>query len=139
MDSSALKSLFSKPGFGLLIIRAFTGGALAWHGYQKFAGGTDTLRFVGSAIRNIGINVGTDSVLALFFGIMAAGAELLGGALLIVGWMFRPAIVPMLCTMIVAILLHVSKSEGFELPLVYAAVLFGLFWTGPGRLSIQKD
>lgn len=142
MDSQSLKSLFQKPEFGLLVIRAGLGCLLAVYGFRKFAGGEDVLRAVGSAVNNVGLQVSSDSLLALLFGIAAASAEFFGGILIVVGFFFRPAVFLALTTLAVAFTGKLLSGGGigeFGHPLVYVIVLLGLLFTGPGRISIQKD
>ena len=142
MNFQGLKSLFQKPELGLLIIRCGAGVLLALYGFRKFSAGEPVLRGVGSAINSLGLDIATNSVLALFFGIMAASAELFGGVLITIGFFFRPAVVLALFTMFVAVMSKLASGGGlsdFGHPLLYALVLAGLLFTGPGRISIQKD
>jgi len=116
---------------------------MAVYGLQKFMGGETVLRGVGTAIKNVGIEVSTSSVFALFFAVVAAGIELGGGLLLVIGLFFRTAAFGLCATMLVAtlMLLYVPEPEitRYGFPLIMMMILFGLMWTGPGNLSIQKD
>jgi len=138
-----IKSLFKHPEFGLLVIRLAIGGILAYAGWNKFQAGEGVLNAVGANIKAIGIDVGTNNVMTFFFGIMAAGSELIGGLLLIVGFLFRSATVPLIATMVVATVYKYHASEAdftqFGYPLLALLVLVGLLFTGPGRISFQKD
>jgi len=138
-----IKTLLHKPAFGLLIIRLAVGGILAYAGWNKLQGGEAVLNAVGANIKVIGIDVGTGNAFTFFFGIMAAVSELLGGLLLIVGYLFRTATVPLIATMVVATLYKYGASEGdftqYGYPLLALCVLIGLLFTGPGRISLQKD
>ena len=132
-----------RPDFGLLILRVFIGGMLAYFGLQKFLGGEETLRWVGSQIELIGIPAPKDSVFPFFWGIMAAGSELLGGILVLVGFLFRPAAAMLTFTMLVATLAKMQSTDGglseFGFPLLNMVVFFALIWTGPGKFSAQKE
>lgn len=142
MNFQGLKSLFRKPELGLLIIRCGVGVLLALYGFRKFSAGEPVFRAVGSAMNSLGFNIASDSLFALFFGIMAASAELFGGVLITVGFLFRPAVALALFTMIVAVMSKLAVDGGlsdFGHPLLYVLVLAGLLFTGPGRISIQKD
>ena len=80
-------------------------------------------------------------VAALFFGISAAGAELVGGALLVIGWLFRTSCLFLLFTMFVATATKIAAGGGlpdFGYPLALAIVVFAMIFTGPGQHSIQK-
>lgn len=137
-----IKSFFRKPEFGLLVIRVSVGAIMAVAGYNKFAAGSATLSRVGANIKHIGLEVGTDNAFTLFFGIMAAGSELVGGLLLIAGLFHRTAAAFLVFTMLVATLMKINTGGGlsdFGYPLIMGLTLLGLMFTGPGRLSVQKD
>lgn len=143
MNLSSVKSLFMRPEFGLLIIRVSLGALLAYYGLLKFLDGQDRLTGLGKAIENVGIPAPDGTPLPLFFGIMAAAAELGGGILLVIGFLFRPAAVLLLFVMTVATFTMHGASEGdmtqWGHPFVFALVLLGMLFTGPGRLSFQKE
>lgn len=138
-----IKSLFQRPDLGLLIIRLALAAILMMAGWNKFSGGEGVLNAVGANIKVIGLEVGTNNVVTLFFGIMAAGSELLGGALLLVGLLVRTSTFILMGTMTVATLTKYQSSGGdltqTGYPLVVLLVLLGLLFTGPGRICLQKD
>lgn len=138
-----IKSVFQKPDLGLLIIRIGLGVVLAINGWNKFSAGAPTLHAVGANVKFIGLHIGTENAFTLFFGIAAAGSELIGGILLSVGWLFRTATALLIVTMLVATLTTYNASHGdlnqFGYPMVIGLALLGLLFTGPGRISIQKD
>jgi putative oxidoreductase len=80
------------------------------------------------------------------WGFFAAVAESVASALLIVGFLFRPAALMLVFTMVVAALHHLSlpagapgagwkaASHALELLVVYA----GLFLLGPGRYAVPS-
>lgn len=141
MDAQNLKTYFQKPELGLFLIRAGIGVVIALYGLNKFREGEETLRFIGSAISNIGIPVSGDSVFALLFGILAAGGELIGGILVAIGLLFRPAAAVLLFIMVVALAMHLNAGDAFASyaqALTFGAVFAGLLFTGPGTVSIQK-
>ncbi len=143
MNFASVKDLFTRPEFGLLIIRVSVGAFLAYYGLTKFLDGTDRLAALGKAIENVGIPAPDGTPMPMFFGIMAAAAELAGGVLLVVGYLFRPAAALLVFVMTVATVTTYGSSEGeitqWGHPLIFTLVLLGLLFTGPGRLSIQKD
>jgi uncharacterized membrane protein YphA (DoxX/SURF4 family) len=79
----------------------------------------------------------------MFFGVLAAGVELGCGLLLVVGFFYRTSAALLFATMLVATLMMLDVSSGdltkFGYPMVMALVLLGLLFTGPGRMSLQKD
>lgn len=139
----SIKSIFKQPSFGLLVIRLAIGGILAYAGWNKLQGGEAVLNAVGANIKAIGIQVGSDNAMTFFFGIMAAVSELVGGVLVISGFIFRTATVPLIGTMVVATAYKYDASGGdftqFGYPLLALLVLVGLLFTGPGRIAFQKD
>lgn len=141
--SQAIKSMFRHPDLGLLIIRIALGTILVIAGYGKFMAGTDQLHWVGSNIKYIGMDVGTQNLTTLVYGIAAAGSELLGGILLIAGWLFRTATFPLMGTMLVATLFKYQTTNGdltqYGYPMLFFFVLLGLLLIGPGKFSLQRD
>lgn len=137
-----LNDFIQRPGVGLLIIRCGLGVMMFIHGMNKFSGGKETLQKVGGAIENLGVSIGHPAF-ALIFGAVAAGSQLIGGGILVLGWMARLGAFAIASTMAVATL-EVMGREGTELsnwghPLLFCLVALGLVFTGPGRISIQKD
>lgn len=115
---------------GLLILRVWTGGALALgHGLGKI---TDLAGF--------NENVGAMGFpLPWLTGTFAALAESLGGILLAVGLATRGASAAILGTMVGAAF-WVHRNDPFsnrELSLTYAVVALAVLFTGPGRLSVD--
>lgn len=122
---------------GLLIIRIGLGIMFIMHGFPKVMGGPEKWEAVGKAISNIGITFAP-----AFWGLMAAMAEFAGGILMILGIFFRPAVLLLFITMIVAAIMHFSKGQGFggyAHALESAIVFSGLFFTGPGKYKIGSN
>ncbi len=139
----SVKSMFRRPELGLLVIRVSVGLIFIYAGYNKFMAGEETLNNIGSNVKYLGLDVGVNTVSSMFFGIAAAGAEVLGGALLAVGFLTRVSTFFLIITMLVATLYKLDSSvvalSEFGFPLVMGLVCLGLLFTGPGRYSIQKD
>ena len=118
--------------WGLLLLRVIPGLLMAFgHGYGKvgkFLSG-EQIKFY-----NFG-GVGPQASLGL-----AAFAEFICALLVVVGLFHRAALVPLIITMLVAVFgAHGDDPFGDgENALVYLAVFVGLFFTGPGRLSIDR-
>src|SRR3954471_2062770 len=121
--------------WGLLIIRVSIGGPVIYFGYSKVIGGTEMWSNVGSAMKTVHINFGYT-----FWGLMATIAEFVGGICLVLGFLFRPALVMMVFTMFIAVWsMHAGgKSLGeFAFPLLCGLVFVGLFVAGPGKYALK--
>lgn len=122
---------------GLLLLRIGLGISFVMHGLGKFMGGSPVLTGVGSAVGNLGITQGH-----YIFGILAASSEMIGGLLLLTGAFFRPACLLLLFVMAMALTFHLSRGDGFNTyahALELAVVFLGLFFVGPGKLSVDKQ
>lgn len=101
------------------------------HGYSKVFGGMSKhMQFVSS--------LGLPGWLA----IPSAGAEFIGGALLILGFLTRYAGIFVLINMLVAIFkvhLHngLKGPGGYEFPLSLAAIAFAMIFFGGGHISVD--
>lgn len=135
-----MKSLGSSPlgrayDLGPLLLRVGVGLVFAWHGWMKFDGGVGKFAgFLGS------LNVPAPELVAW----LQVIAEGVGGLLLIVGLFTRFVTLPLIVTMIGAILLVkvdvgfiVQGGAGAELDTALLAGLLGLLFIGPGRLSVD--
>lgn len=123
--------------FGLLLMRVGIGVMMALHGYPKMIGGTARWKKLGGAMANLGIHDFPG-----FWGFMAASSETIGGVLIVLGLLFRPAALLLVITMTVAAVSHLAKGDGLmdashaiELAFVYAGLLF----VGPGRYSLDRS
>ena len=127
------------PDLGLLVLRLVVGLTFAAHGAQKAFGWWNGPGWAGwqNAIGRMGFRpIG-------LFTTLSVGAELVGGALLALGFL-TPVAAGILGAQSVVIILKVhassgfwNKNSGFEFPLVLGlgAVAIGL--TGPGALSLD--
>lgn len=138
-----IKSVFRHPDLGLLIIRVAVGLIFLFAGYTKFMAGETTLNTIGANIKYLGMDVGTNNISTIFFGVLAAGSETVGGLMLGIGYMFRTSTAFLFVTMIVATLSQMDSSvpelAEFGFPMIMGLVVAGLLFTGPGRFSLQKD
>lgn len=133
MTRSRLGRWLSAPSdaaLGLLVLRVAFGLSLALaHGLPKLL---DPGRFIGSLAKR-------DFPLPEVFGWAAIGAELVGGLLLALGLLTKPAAVLVLITMAVAVL-DAHAGDPFrkkELAMAYGAVALALLNTGPGRWALD--
>jgi len=126
-------------GAGLLVLRAVAGAVLAGHGAQKLFGwfGGYGIAGTGRFFEGLGFRPGYR------FAVAAGLSEFLGGLLIAAGLLgpVGPAVV--LATMLVAIVtVHwqnglMATTNGVELPLLYAATVVALMFTGPGAYSLD--
>ncbi|TCD29639.1 DoxX family protein [Pedobacter psychrodurus] len=121
---------------GLLLLRIGLGAMFIIHGFPKLAGGPTGWTGLGGSMKVIGIDF-----LPIFWGFMAAATETFGGFLLIVGLFFRPALILLIFTMIIAALVHFGKGDGLQgasHAIELGIVFFGLIFIGPGKYSVDK-
>ena len=120
---------------GPLFLRIGVGVVFAWHGGIKFDGGVGNFaKFLGS------LNVPAPEIMAW----LNVAAEGIGGLLLVVGLFTRFVTLPLIATMIGAILMVkadvgfiVTPLAGAELDTALLAGLLCLLFIGPGRLSLD--
>lgn len=135
LSASDVKKLFQDDNLGILIIRLVMGAAIIAAGIPKFMNGPDALREVGSAMSYIGVNFAP-----LTFGFLAALAEIVGGFMIMLGFLFRPAAALLTFVMIMASIATAHNNpDGIALPISYAGVFLGLLFTGPNKFSVQKE
>lgn len=136
----ALKFLGKFRDLGLLFMRIGLGLAYVVHGSGKMFGGPAKWSELGGSMEllGLGVNVGPTTI----WGFLAAFSEFAGGILLILGFLFRPAAILLLFTMIVATITLFKAGQDFTAfshPLKMAFVFFGLVFLGAGRFSIDKE
>ncbi|WP_266202523.1 DoxX family protein [Pontibacter kalidii] len=137
-----LRAGYRSKNFGLLLLRVGIGVMFILHGWPKLAGGPERWEAIGQNMELLEIGFAP-----VFWGFMAGFAEVAGGALLVLGLLFRPATLLLLITMVVATLKHVAGGDGFGgySHAMEAAILFlSLLLIGPGKYSFdhhlfQKD
>lgn len=125
-----LAPLFLRLGLGLVFVV---------HGWSKLTGGPSA--FAGMLT---GLGVGAPEVFAW----LVTLAELVGGVLLLVGLLTRLATLPLIATMIGAIVLVKvdlgviapggAPMPGAELDIALLAGLLALLTFGPGRVSLDR-
>ena len=122
---------------GLLIIRLAVGASmLIFHGIPKVSGGVEKLESFGNAMKHVGINF-----IPVFWGGAAAGAEVLGSLLFMLGLWTRPVSAVMALTMLVASIYHLGEGHGWAksshtIELFFVFVAFALM--GAGKYSVDK-
>ena len=131
-----LDSLGNYRNTGLLILRVGLGIMMITHGFPKLAGGPADWEGLGGSMKVVGINF-----LPMFWGLMAAVAEGVGGLFLILGLFFRPVNILLVITMAIAALVHLGKGDGLggaSHAIELGIVFFSLIFIGPGKYSIDK-
>jgi putative oxidoreductase len=115
----------------LVVIRLALGAVMLAHGYQNtFHHLHDHVRMVAS----LGIPA--------WLGYVSAYAELLGGVLILAGFLTRPAALAICIDLLVAIWkVHwrngLTGEHGYEFPLALVALAFALIFFGAGPISID--
>ncbi|RZK91922.1 MAG: DoxX family protein [Pedobacter sp.] len=133
---AVLDNLGKYRNTGLLLLRIGLGVMFIIHGFPKIAGGPDGWAKLGGSMKVVGIDF-----LPVFWGFMAAATETFGGFLLIVGLFFRPVLILLIITMIIAALGHFAKGDGLSgasHAIELGIVFFGLLFIGPGKYSVDK-
>lgn len=129
-----LSSLDRFRDTGLLILRLGVGiGIAAFHGWGKITGGPEAWTGLGGTVELIGIDF-----LPTFWGFLSAFAEFVGGVLVVLGFLFRPALILLVLNMAMASTMHIVTGRGGpEMSLIYGIVFLSLFLIGPGRYSVD--
>lgn len=130
-----LHSLDKHRDAGLLILRVGIGVMFMLHGFPKVVGGPDVWKHLGGALSALGFGFAPT-----FMGLVAALSEFVGGFLLVIGLLTRPACFFLLSTMIVATAMHVNGGDPFTKyshALEAAILFFSLLLVGPGRFSLD--
>lgn len=139
-----LEILAKYEDLGLLALRVGLGLAFIVHGWPKMSGGPKAWAILGERFvvaTGLGAWPASMSFMAEVMGFMGAFSELVGGALLILGLLARPAAFLLFSTMVVATLHHLSIGDGFggySHSLEAAIVFFGLIFIGPGKYSLDR-
>lgn len=122
---------------GLLLMRVGLGLMfLLVHGGPKMMGGPGTWEKYGHTMENFGIHFAPTA-----FGLAAGLAESIGGLLLILGFLFRPACALLLCVMVVAATNHFSMGQGWggaSHAIEVGCAILGLMLVGPGKYSLDR-
>jgi putative oxidoreductase len=131
-----MKKFFNNPDFGLLFLRLGLGVFLISHGVMKLMGGKDMMTNIGQAM-----SVYSITAFPLFWGLLAALSETIGGLCLILGFQVRIASFFVAGTMFTAFMVHFTAGDSF-LKYAWSAemciVFISLMFIGAGKYSIDK-
>ena len=127
-------------GLDTVPLRIGTGIIFAAHGAQKLFGWFGGYGLEGTAgwMASIGLEPG------LLMASLAGGAEFIGGLLLIIGLLVRPAAVVLATTMLVAaVTVHLENglfmaNNGYEFARALLVISIGLSIRGAGSLSADR-
>ena len=132
-----LRNHYPTRDLGLLILRIGIGIMFMIHGWPKIAGGAEMWTAIGGSMTNLGIDFAPT-----FWGFMAAFAEFFGGLFLALGLFWRPVLMLLVITMIVAAIHHLTAGDGIggsSHAIEAGIVFFGLIFIGPGRYSLDAN
>ena len=137
MRRLSLRWLDRYRNIGLLIARGIPGVVFLYHGWRKFDGGVD-----GFAMFVKSLDVPFPTV----FAYLVTYGEMIGGALLIVGFLTRLSAVLFFVEMIfttalvkVDLGLIADQAAGAELDLTLLAAMAAIACFGPGSLSVDRN
>ncbi len=121
---------------GIWVIRLGLGAMFMMHGWPMLFGGPIAWKSIGIAMGVFGIKLWP-----AFWGFLAAATEFVGGACLVLGFLFRPACMLLAFTMATAALFHLNKSDGLIVAshaIEDGIVFVGLVFIGPGRAAMDS-
>ena len=126
---------------GLLAVRLGTGLLMAGHGAQKLFGwwGGPDFDFMVTSLSQSGYSP------ARFFAYLLGASELLGGLFLALGLLTplaSAAIVGVMFNAVVGVHWHSgvwAQNGGYELALLFGVAAVAVGFTGPGRLSLDRN
>jgi putative oxidoreductase len=131
------KFLSKQADLGLLIGRVGIGAIFIVFGWQKLSGGQAAWTHLGHAMANFGI-----AFMPNVWGLLAALSEFIGGILLVLGFLFRPAALLILLNMIAATVTifrqHPHNFVAYSRPGEMLFILIVFLFVGPGKFSIDK-
>ena len=119
---------------GLVILRIGLGIMFVAHGLPKIIGGPEKWAGLGAALKVFGI-----AFAPAFWGFMASFAEFAGGVCLVLGVFFRPMLVLLIATMIVAASMLLNAGAGFTAAshaITVGIVFISMLFAGPSKLSL---
>ncbi len=118
-------------GFAYALLRVVVGGLLAIHGWPKIQ---DPLKLVG-LVEGLGFQPGA------FWAVLLAATEFIGGILLALGLLTRPAALAATIVLLVTVYFHWAvQSQGLagaEKSIIWAAATFFFAVRGGGPFSVD--
>jgi putative oxidoreductase len=138
MRTLSLSPLSRLASLAPLAVRVIAGIIILAHGWQKLTE-TGPGNFGGQMLAGLGVP------LPVFMGYVVTFLEIIGGILLIVGFLSRLVALLLTIDLVIAILLvkvnvgflSGSSGTGAELDLALIACFLVILFAGPGRLSVD--
>ncbi len=144
---SYFEQKLNRPDLGLLVVRVVFGLIITIFGVGKLLGGGAMLAGIGGSLAKFGITFAP-----MFWGLLSALTEMLGGLCIFLGVFFRPAAALLFFNMIVATTFMWGHGPDFssygafmnyvgtiDSPLTFCVVFLALLFTGPGKYALQKS
>ena len=131
-----MKYFFSAQGLyqqtGLGLIRILTGAFMAYHGWEVF----DHDKMTGYQQWLTDLKFPAPALMAY----LGKGSELAGGILLMLGFLTRLAIIPLITTMAIVCfgMGHGKIFMDDQHPFLFILLFLVFFFCGPGRYSLDK-
>ncbi|MGB3068703.1 MAG: DoxX family protein [Ottowia sp.] len=120
-------------GVAYALLRIVSGGLLAMHGWPKIQ---DPMKLVGM-VEGLGFAPGP------LWAVLLAATEFIGGILLVLGLLTRPAALAATIVLLVTVYFHwIVQSQGLggsEKSILWAAMTFLLFVRGGGAFSVDRQ
>jgi len=133
-----LTSLSKFSDAGLLVLRVGIGAFLVLFGWHKLAGGVHAWKGLGESMALLHIHF-----LPAFWGFCCALTETLGGLLVVIGLLFRPACILLTFNFVVAtMVVYHGKNGNFQEwshPATYLILFFSLIFIGAGKYSFDRS
>jgi putative oxidoreductase len=130
------KSLAKYADLGLLIGRLGVGAIFIVFGWQELSGGQAAWAHYGHAMASLGI-----TFMPNIWGLLAALSEFVGGFLLILGFLFRPAATLIALTMLVASIStfreHPHNFAEYSRSIEMLCIMIVFMFVGPGKYGIE--
>jgi putative oxidoreductase len=130
------KSLAKHADLGLLVGRLGIGVIFIVFGWHKLSGGQAAWTHYGHAMASLGI-----AFMPNIWGLVAALSEFVGGFLLILGFLFRPAATLIALTMLVASVStfreHPHNFAQYSRSIEMFCIMFVFIFVGPGKYSLE--
>jgi putative oxidoreductase len=130
------KSLAKYADLGLLIGRIGVGAIFIVFGWQKLSGGQAAWIHYGHAMASLGV-----TFMPNIWGLLAALSEFVGGFLLILGFLFRPAATLIALTMLVASIStfreHPHNFAEYSRSIEMLCIMIVFMFVGPGKYGIE--
>lgn len=122
-------------GYGLFLLRVGLGIMFILHGFPKLLGGPPAWERLGSTMALVGVDF-----MPVFWGLLAAVTEAVGGGMLVVGLFTPLASFALSLSLIMALAFNLNTGATFEdysHPLELLIVTMSLILIGPGKVSID--